>query len=362
MTPAACDLCLRRSDLVARVGGWLDVEWKRRGARAQILAAPDEVLLDLAQDPAVWAAYEVFDAEAARAETERAGLVTVCRCNGAYPALLRELLDPPAALFVRGTLTAVPDAVAIVGARRASEYGLDVARMLGRDLATAGVTVVSGLAIGVDAAAHEGAVQGWGRAARPSGPIAVLAAGAERPYPRSKRRLYDQVAEAGAVVSELPPGSTIWRWTFPARNRIIAALARATVVVEAAERSGSLITADLAIDIGRAVGAVPGRITTPIAAGTNGLLAAGAAVIRGPQDVLDLLGDQGFARSVADAPALPADPSLRRLLELIGEGRATIGELVRSPQEVGPTLAGLTELETRGLVRRAFGGRYVRAL
>jgi DNA processing protein len=365
----ACDPCLRRSDLIARLGGWLDVEWKRREVKSEILAVPDDALLGLADQPAVWAAYEVFDADAAREEAAAAGLAVVCRCQTDYPDALRELPDPPAALFIRGTLRPAPDAVGIVGARRASDYGIEVARMLGRSLTTAGVPVVSGLAIGVDAAAHEGAMQAYGRAGPDAAgatglgrPIAVLAAGADVAYPRSKRRLYDQIAETGAVISELPPRSQIFRWAFPARNRIIAALSQATIVVEAAERSGSLITADLAIDIGRAVGAVPGRITAPMAAGSNALLAAGAAVIRGLQDVLDLLADHGFAHALEPGPALPAEPHLRRLLESIGDGRATIADLVRAPEEVGPTLEGLTELETRGLVRRGFGGRYTRAL
>jgi DNA processing protein len=357
----ACDPCLRRSDLIARVGGWIDVEWKRRAAKSEILSVPDEPLLGLVGDPVVWAAYAAFDADAARAEVEEAGLSVVCRCDPAYPELLRELPDPPAALFVRGRRRPAPDAVAIVGSRRASDYGTEVARMLGRTLTAAGVAVVSGLAIGVDAAAHEGAMQAWGSpGAAP--PVAVLGAGADVPYPRHKRRLFDQIAEAGAVISELPPRSQIWRWTFPARNRIIAALSRATVVVEAAERSGSLITADLAIETGRAVGAVPGRITAPMAAGSNGLLAAGAAVIRGPQDVLDLLADHGYAHVLEPGSELPREPHLRRLLEQIGDGRATIADLVTRAEEVTPTLEALTELETRGLVRRGFGGRYVRAL
>ena len=149
------------------------------------------------------------------------------------------------------------------------------------------MTVVSGLALGVDSAAHSGAVADAGSAA----PVAVLAGGADRPYPASKRQLYAAVREAGAVVSEMPPGMGVHRWAFVARNRLIAALAKIVVVVEATERSGSLTTADLGAELGRTVAAVPGRITCPLAAGTHALLRDGALLVRGTRDVLDALGE-----------------------------------------------------------------------
>jgi DNA processing protein len=354
----ACDDCLRRTALIASLSGWIDIQWKRRDAVGRLLALPDEVLLELATDPEVGRAHAGFDPAAARARLADARLRACCRCSSGYPELLRDLPDPPAVLHVLGDPAAVraPDAVAIVGARRASGYGAEVARALGRGLAVAGVPVVSGLAYGIDAAAHAGALAGAAR------PVAVVAGGADRPYPASSRRLHEQVGTRGAVVSELPPGTGVRRWAFPARNRIIAGLARVVVVVEAAERAGSLITADLAADAGRTVGAVPGRVTTPVAAGTNALLATGAAVVRGVEDVLDLLADCGFRHVAPAGRELPDEPGLRALLEAIDDGRTSPAALARGRPDTDAVIRGLTELEARGLVRRSFGGRYVRAL
>lgn len=364
--PGACDACLRRTALIAALDGWIDVQWRRRDATARLLALPDDALLRLAGQPEAWRLHDSFEADAARERIDAAGLRALCRHSPLYPKGLLELPDPPAVLHVRGRIGALgaPDAVAVVGARRATEYGLEVARALGRDLTVAGVPVVSGLALGVDAAAHAGAVgaleRGDGAGAPP---VAVLAGGADRPYPPSSRGLYERVAAAGAVISELPPGQGVRRWAFPARNRIIAGLALATVVVEAAERSGSLITADLASDAGRAVGAVPGRVTGPTAAGANALLAAGAAVIRGAGDVLDLLAAHGFARTAPPVAAeAPEDPLLRRVLDAVRDGRGTVAALASDPADASEVARALAELEARGLVRRGFAGRYAPAL
>ncbi|MGH2946314.1 MAG: DNA-processing protein DprA [Solirubrobacteraceae bacterium] len=356
---AACDDCLRRTDLIGALAGWLDVEWRRREAPGRVLSLPDEALLSASADVSVHRRYEAFEPEAARALARDRGLLAICRCDGDYPERLRDLPDPPAVIHVAGgrDCLAVEDAVAIVGARRATEYGLTVARDLGRSLSSAGVGVVSGLALGVDSAAHAGALEG--RAA----PVGVLAGGADRPYPASKHRLYAAVRAAGAVVSEMPPGFGIHRWAFVARNRLIAALSRVVVVVEATERSGSLTTADLGAELGRTVAAVPGRITCRLAAGTNGLLRDGAVVVRGPADVLDELADLTGARyEVAPAAVARLDPGLHRLLDAIGEGHSTLPMLVGEGMHPRAVLAGLGELETRGLVRRGFGGRYERAM
>ena len=219
--------------------------------------------------------------------------------------------------------------------------------------------VVSGLALGVDSAAHVGALSAQG----PPRPVAVLAGGADIPYPASRRRLYRELVERGAVVSELPPGFTPYRWCFVARNRIIAGLAAATVVVEATERSGSLTTADFAAQLGRPVGAVPGPVTSRFSSGTNGLLAAGAAVVRDVHDVLDRRRRAGAGRASArgpPAPAIPLEPRLRRLLDAIERGGGSLAELATDPEATKQVLADLTDLELRGLVRRGFGGRYVR--
>jgi DNA processing protein len=394
--PAACDDCLRRTDLVAALAGWLDVEWRRREAPARVLALADATLLDACRDTTVRRRYEAFEPEAARAVAAVRGLVTICRCDEAYPEQLRDLPDPPAVIHVAGDAAALAadGAVAVVGARRATDYGLTVAHELGAALAATGVTVVSGLALGVDSAAHAGVV-GAPRARRaraadsPSAsgaaeapdqaaedadepseepddagrrgaPVAVLAGGADRPYPASKRRLYQAVRASGAVVSEMPPGLGVHRWAFVARNRLIAALARVVVVVEATERSGSLTTADLGAELGRTVAAVPGRATCTLAAGTNALIRDGAVLVRGPADVLEALAELTGARYERRPPPQRLDPTLRRLLELIGEGYSTLPMLAGEGFEARVVLAALGELESLGLVRRGFGGRYER--
>ena len=217
------------------------------------------------------------------------------------------------------------------------------------------------MALGIDSAAHLGALEAWG-APSAAPPVAVLAGGAETPYPARMRHLHRRLIEHGAVVSEMPPGFAGHRWCFPARNRIIAALSSLTIVVEAATRSGSLITADLATDIGRTVAAVPGPVTSRASAGANELLHAGAAVIRDARDALDLL----FG---ADAPPLPdpdplppLDPAQRRLLDQVERGHGTVADLAHSMEEAQQASRTLSELELLGLVRREFGGRYVRCL
>jgi DNA processing protein len=356
----ACLACLRRAWLVARLSGRIEVERRgRAGELSQLLALGDEALMQAARaEHSVLGEYRSFSERAAREAAEAAGVHAVCRHDDAYPAALRELTDAPAALYVAGGLSrlcghtaAERPVVAIVGARKASPYGLEVARSLGRGLAAADVPVVSGLAFGVDSAAHTGALSVRGPT------IAVLAAGADRAYPASKRRLYDAIRATGCVVSEMPPGAATHRWCFPARNRIIAALARLTVVVEAAERSGSLITAELARDLGRDVAAVPGRVTSPTAAGTNALLHDGAAVIRDASDALDLACGVGTWHERDRSEQVPQ--RLRSLLVALGDGRDTVDALVGAGHGPGAALAGLAELELLGHVRRAAGGRYV---
>jgi DNA processing protein len=250
------------------------------------------------------------------------------------------------------------EGVAVVGARRASSYGLDVARALGRGLSAARVPVVSGLALGIDSAAHAGALEA------PGPTVGVLAASAHVPYPARGWRLHAAVASRGAVISELPPGARGHRWCFVARNRIIAALAAATVVVQATERSGSLTTADFAAELGRAVGAVPGPVTTRLSAGTHALIQAGAPLIVDAAGALELLaGATGQALPEASgkdpAPHVPA--RLAELLHAIEDGCGTITELAETPDEARTALAGLGELERLGLVRRGFAGRWERA-
>ncbi len=223
-----------------------------------------------------------------------------------WPDALRALDDPPLALSCLGGLTcADARAVAIVGARRATPAGQEVARRLARELAHAGVTVVSGLARGVDAAAHEGALEAGGRT------IAVLGTGLDRVYPPQHLRLAARVAARGALLSEEPPGTGPSRWSFPRRNRIVAGLSLGVVVVEAGPRSGALITADLALQQGREVFAVPGSVLEPLARGSNRLIRDGAHLVESADDVLDVLFGPR-PREDAALEALLAEPSCER--------------------------------------------------
>jgi DNA processing protein len=268
-----------------------------------------------------------------------------------FPELLREIHDPPRVLYLRGAgqveLLARP-AVAIVGARACSPYGAQVARMLGRELAAAGLVVVSGLARGIDGEAHRGALEAEGLT------VAVLGCGIDRDYPAAHTELARRICERGLVVSEYEPGVEPAPWRFPARNRIIAGLTAATVIVEARQRSGALITADFALEDGREVFAVPGEITGSLATGTNRLLRQGATPLTSAVDVLEV-----FGLGVVPAAQRPAlGETATRLLERLAESSATADELARATGlDAGPLAAALAELELAGLVGEA-DGRY----
>ncbi len=216
--------------------------------------------------------------------------------------------------------------------------------------------MVSGLALGVDSAAHAGALEAAGRT------VGVLAGSAHVPYPARGFRLHAAVAGRGAVISEMPPGAQAHPWCFIARNRLIAALAAATVVVQATERSGSLTTADFAAELGRAVGAVPGPVTSRLSSGTHGLIQAGAPLIRDSADALDLLASAtGQVFGTPDDPGVTLAPPLQLLLDAVEDGRGALTELAETPEEARAALAGLGELERLGLVHRGFAGRWERA-
>jgi len=245
----------------------------------------------------------------------------IVRGEPGYPSSLLDLGgDAPHALFGCGSKQLVREldpeqTVTIVGSRHPSAYGLEVAEELGHLLAAAGLVVVSGMALGIDAAVHRGALAGNGAT------VAVLGGGPDVVYPRSERRLYERIVAKGAVISEVQAGTSPGPGAFPLRNRIMAALAKMTVVVEAAQPSGSLITADRARELGRDVGAVPGRVTSRVAKGTNNLIADGVAVIREAQDVLDCLLGVGMTTARRKGPAL--EPELARVAEAVGGGAAT---------------------------------------
>jgi DNA processing protein len=290
----------------------------------------------------------------ARAESERRralerGLSVIGWHDADYPALLHHTYDPPPVLYARGRLggAAPAAAVAVVGSRAASPQGLALARGLGRDLAAAGVTVVSGLARGIDTAAHQGALDAQGLT------VAVLGSGHDRLYPRENASLAERIAETGAVVTEFPLGTPPLPGHFPRRNRIIAGWARAVVVVEARERSGALVTARLALDEGREVMAVPGHPSHPGAAGTNALLRDGARLVRDARDVSEELGL---------SPATEEPPGDAILAALGRDVPLSLDELVeRVGWSAAELLGRLTALELDQRVRRLPGALFARA-
>jgi DNA processing protein len=309
-------------------------------AGAHLLAAPRS---------ARFAAFQRrFDEAAFLRDLAARGFAWIPRSDSRFPRRLVEIHDPPPGIFVRAARPLAIDAcptVAIVGARACSSYGAAVATELARDLAAAGVLVVSGLARGVDAAAHRGALQRGTT-------LAVLGCGVDRDYPRAHASLAAEIAHNGWIVSEYPPGVEPAPWRFPARNRIVAGLAQVTVVVEARERSGALITADLALDEGREVLAVPGEITSQLSRGTNALLRLGAAPVTCAADVLDALGVEPPA---APAPVALAEP-LRAIRALVGDGAVDADTIVRSTGLAsGAVAAALAELELLGLVTQSDG-------
>ena len=267
------------------------------------------------------------------------------RGDEGYPTLLDQIPDPPSSLWLRGEasveLLEAP-AVAIVGARACSGYGRSVARMLASEAAAARVVVVSGLARGVDGEAHRGALAAGGLT------VAVLGCGIDRDYPAGHAELARSiVATGGLIVSEYGPGVEPAPWRFPARNRIIAGLARATVVVEARERSGALITADFALEDGREVLVVPGEITSALSAGANGLLRQGATPVTCAADVLEAVG----VEPVSAAPTIPDVGGAAVVVEALSGGAATPDELVRATSlSAGAVAATLVELELAGVV------------
>jgi DNA processing protein len=351
----ACDACLRRAYLVALLAPWIAglLDGPRRRTRA-LLALPDTDLIAAVgrhDDHGAERFLEQFEPPKAREELHLAAVDALCRHDDAYPAGLRELPDAPAALFCAGDSRPLRElehtpAVTLVGTRRASPYGLEMAYALGRGAAVAGIPVISGLALGIDAAAHRGCVEAEGS------PVAVLAGGPDVPSPRRNARLYERVRELGVVVSEAPPGRRALRWSFPARNRLMAGLGVLTVVVEAAEPSGSLISAEFAQDLGRGVGAVPGRATSRIAAGSNGLLRDGACVIRSPQDMLDELFGPGARPLPAEGDPVPREAHLRALLDAVEAGRDPHRAAARGGLPPGEVRAGLARLEAEGWIVR----------
>lgn len=289
---------------------------------------------------------------------ERAGLQVAPFYSAQFPALLNEIPDPPAALFIRGKPAClIKDAVAMVGTRAPSDYGKMTAGAIAKGLASSGVAVVSGGALGIDTVVHQAAV-GAGVT------VAVLGCGLDIAYPVSNQNLFNRITEQGAVVSEFPLGARPDSWRFPARNRIISGLSRGTVVVEAAQKSGALITAGFAGEQGREVMAVPGPVSSVRSRGCHALIRDGAALVENAAQVMEVLGWASPGEAANRAPAaLPLDLPLEQgaLLMALGPGQRHLDELTTecglSPAQAG---AAMTMLEMRGLVRRIPGSHFVR--
>jgi DNA processing protein len=289
-----------------------------------------------------------FDAAAYLRELGRAGIRWIARGDPAFPLRLAAIHDPPPGLFVRGAASLdvlEQPSIALVGARACSDYGGHVARSFAETIAAAGVVVLSGLARGVDGWAHRGALDAGGLT------VAVLGCGIDRDYPRAHAPLAGRICERGLIVSEYPPGVAPAPWRFPARNRLVAGLALATVVVEARARSGALITADLALEEGREVLAVPGEITSSLSEGTNALLRLGATPATSAVDVLAAIGVEVAA---PDPPPLSA--GAQAALAALDEGATTADEVTRvCGLDSAAVSAALMELELVGVVCETAG-------
>lgn len=307
---------------------------------------------------AVASAIKAHDArEFAERECERvrrSGVRIVTFLAEEYPKVLFEIPDPPPFLYVKGSLRGGGSAIAIVGSRRASTYGLLTTGRLARELAGRGITVISGMARGIDTAAHRGALDGGGRS------VGVLGCGVDIIYPPENRRLFDEMAEKGALVSEFPMGTLPLAENFPRRNRIISGMSRGVLVVEATENSGSLITVQYALEQGREVFAVPGNITSAGSRGTNRLIREGAKLVAGVEDILDELPHrQGTDAGHAEAARFDLTPQEAAAYALLAEAPLHIDDIiVKSALTVGEVSAILLRLELKGAVMQLPGKHF----
>jgi DNA processing protein len=297
-------------------------------------------------------------ATAAIGRAREARITPVTWCDAAYPAALAAIADPPFVLWTRGVLPALDrPAVAIVGSRAASPHGLSVAERLAADLAARGVVVVSGLARGVDSAAHRGALAGGGIT------VAVLGSGLDVIYPPEHAGLARELTRGGLLLSELVPGTPPLKPFFPLRNRIISGLSRAVVIVEAGEKSGSLITARCALEQGRDVLAVPGNVLGGRNRGAHALLRDGAKIVESADDILEEIQGSWSLGPTTKTAAAPRFPVSDPILACLTPGEATDLDAIAERSGMSPArlLPRLFELELQGLVARAGGGRFVRS-
>jgi len=347
-----CTDCLSIAWLLGEVGGHIETMPPRSRPRGLLTLEPEAMihLLGGKRSASLRKRLSQFDPDAAIDRIDAAGLKAACCHSGQFewPNALVIDPEPPAVLHVAGDagLLARPS-VAVVGARRADAYGREVARQLASQLAAAGICVVSGLALGIDGAAHRGALD-----VERGLTTAVLGGGADRCYPRKHLPIYREIVDRGCVVSEMPPGTAVWRWSFPARNRLIASLSKVVAVVQAAVGSGSLHTAEAALERSVTVAAIPGLISNPLSHGTNRLLADGALVICSAEQLLEQLGLQRVARS----KIVPHE--LRELMQRLEAGPVNPPDAA-SRGEAAEFNSRLAQLELLGLARRMPGGSWV---
>ena len=354
---------------LARVKGLGGVSFKKLTARfvdptAAFSAAPAELEQveglhrDAIDGILAFSDWAEIDDEIERARD--AGIAIIPFTNPNYPARLRTIADPPPFLYVKGNiLTADDKAVAIVGSRSASEYGRRVARDLARGLASLGFTVVSGMARGIDGSAHESALQAGGRT------FAVLGSGVERAYPPEHEILYRRISESGAVISELPIGTRPMAFNFPARNRLISGLSLGVVVVEATEKSGSLITATLAVEQGREVFAVPGEVGSSRSRGAHRLIRQGAKLVESVDDIIEEIAPQLLDRTGSATQRAPrvlpqnASDATRTIFALLQENTLQVDQVIeRTGMSAAQVLETLLDLELQGLLRQLPGKIY----
>jgi DNA processing protein len=367
MSAGACSACLRRSWLLAALSGPLDYCARDRARLLELLALADEQLLAAVagrRAGELRAAYERFDAAERPGEAHAR---TICRHRREYPrALSGAGAGAPHMLTALGAADlarlAQAPVVAIVGSRAPSDYGRETARTLARGLSASGVTVVAGLGDGIAAAAHAGALEARGAS------VAVLGGGLGVGCSPRWRGLCERIKREGCAISELPSDCTGRRWGQLASERIIVGLSQLSVVVEAEQTAADLAPARIARSLGRAVAAVPGRVSSPLSHGAHALLMDGASLVRGPRDVLELL--HGIGASGAEQRAItPATgsvepperlrPLLRGVLARVGAGHDTPDKLTRAGVHPADALPALSELELAGLLVRGDGGRYL---
>jgi DNA processing protein len=350
---SVCDQCLAASELTVALASVAALPGGTHAATpGALIGQIDGVRPERAA--AIRTKFAGWTADRVRAAADCDGLAGWCGCDDRFPAALRDLADAPPVVWTRGDaslLAACPDrALGIVGTRRPTLTGRDAARRIAAGVARAGGLVVSGMALGIDASAHEGALS----VARPT--VAVLASGANVPTPASHRALYSRTLDCGVVVSEMPPGTRPFKWSFPARNRLIAALTQATLVVEAPMRSGALITVTQATELGRSIYAVPGSLASDSCEGSNRLLVDGAGAVIDAADLtsaLSLTADGGRPMHPGEGPAGVVCMALARR-------PLSAGELERTAVGLGAGEVELTllDLELGGWVARRPDGRY----